>query len=414
MVFLMFTIMIKVFLFILVLASLGLVSNVLSSECSARCVQVGSTCTPEFYYMHGFPVLCADSFCSVTGNETSDWNATCTPYSTEGGTCSKENDDIRGGCQPGLECIYGSRCYQEGYVQYGDYCKNVYECSGMLDCSIKNTCDYPDSSMYGSSIYECDSKSSCPYGSYCNFTQTINSTDQSNITTMICSPEFSIGDECNLSINEEDACPYGSLCNKVNATSSVHRCTRLFSLGLGEPCLYHDDFGLASTCNASQGLYCKRNGVCDHISTNTSTICTDDDDCNIYEVCDCSKGNNGTCVTNYNVNSQCATATMSFYDCLADNRCTLVDNYLNLNSCVASKCGVEYCNLSISCYNTDNDFKCPSPHPINTINCRPRPISSSSLDSSEPSLSPSLSSPFVLGLLLSIAISTFVYVLFIN
>ncbi|EGG21456.1 hypothetical protein DFA_01342 [Cavenderia fasciculata] len=350
--------------------------HAISCPSNSQCVQVGEQC-------NNLLKICSNSDCKYSGGSTS---GNCTAYIPENGSCLQNYDSPS--CYPGLSC-YDNKCVQYGFIQNGKDCNQTYQCSKGLTCSNStNKCVLTND--------VCDSELlNCPFGTFCNTTG----------PTKVCYPQLELNDDCTV---YPTACPYGSVCSGNDTTKT---CTALYSLGLGETCSPNPNDATVSACDASKGLYCEINsaqyGFCTKLPSpsNSSQSCQDDSYCNFNEICECSNGSQGKCSILVNINAQCATDTKSYHDCLIGNQCVQVNNYLNLNSCVASKCSKEFCAVRNSCENWDivDSLSCPSPNPINSLVCS----SNNSSSSGEPSLSSSLSSPIILISLLSIISTLF-------
>ncbi|EGG20058.1 hypothetical protein DFA_07175 [Cavenderia fasciculata] len=336
----------------------------------SECIQLGGQCD-----------LYASKFCVNSDCFYSDASpGNCTAFIPENGNCSS------GGvaCSPGLSC-YDGKCVQYGYTQNGESCTQSSQCSKGLIC-LGGQCALGRDGCVSEYL-------NCPYGQFCNTT---------DINNNICSPQLAIGQDCTINSN---GCPYGSMCNQYSSTKS--RCTALYSLGLGQTCSSTPNDPLTlSTCNP--GLYCNKDGVCTTIQASSNYQCLDDSYCNFSEMCVCLENSQwGKCVVKPNLDAHCPSAFKSYFTCLAKHQCVEVGNLVNLNSCAASKCGVEYCNTE-GCYSLDigeTIVDCPYVNLINSLVCSIPSSSSSSNSTMEPSLSSSLSSPsIVLVLLLSISI----------
>ncbi|EGG20057.1 hypothetical protein DFA_07174 [Cavenderia fasciculata] len=365
---------------------------------NAQCIQVGERCELNSTQ------ICSSSFCAPSSN--SSLIGTCTTFIQENGRCGT-SDLI---CNPGLSCN-GGNCVQTDYLQTGERCTQAYQCSKGLSCG--GAC---------SLIGECSiNERVCAFGKFCNTTGRIN----------ICSPQLMVGDDCTLfswsATKGNDPCPYGSICNQYSSTD--YRCTALYSQGVGQKCTANPNDPAQSTCSVSQGLYCNNggagSGICASIPSPSNASCATDNDCNIDETCDCSNGPHGKCVVVSYINTQCATATLSYYKCLTNNHCAPVPNYLNLNSCAAKNCGDKWCRTQNSCYNQEikppgsecwadtdifNSLVCPTDQSSSSSSSMNDTSSGSNSNSTEPSLSSSLSSPTILVLfLLIVSLVSFLY-----
>ncbi|KAK5580108.1 hypothetical protein RB653_000121 [Dictyostelium firmibasis] len=329
-------------LFSLIL-TIGLLIN--SSQClnngNNKCFKLGEACK----YSGDFGVSCGEHLaCLPIDDDDESSEHICKEKLKLGEKCKQYNPiEV---CESGLECHptiiddFSSNytCIESGFAGEGENCYSDYNCVGFgilnLKC-IDSKCKFEPTEKNQS--IECSSFFTCPGLKKCNNSK--------------CEPLSSLGDKC----ESDYDCFIGGTCSVEEKI-----CVERYSKKLGESCLYESDteceFGLKCDLEThffKNGTFDYQESKCVPLVYSNTTNCIEDG-CLVHEFCN---GATNTCNSIKKYTNDCKEAEKERNLCYTSNNCMFSNEYydhpfLNENSCLMKKCGMETLNYLNKCKNT--------------------------------------------------------------